>query len=258
MTIDIQTEEETIKEYNANAVNFLAALVADEGIEESEKQFKETEIRKSIANIYEEHRECTVHVQQLADILQLLAEDESLPTDQKALLSVLDLTFVIDLADQQLEVFQGILTELTIDLEASLKQKQAGATAISDELQVKIEEEIRLRSEAANLPPVSREDFINVATNKRDRIRYHALWFLIFTVEDHAASKKILYDALKGVTAKSAIDDVKENVFYFGLGPLLKATLGRSKCFSISRPNLQNQHKTQGNYGNFGRNWSSN
>jgi hypothetical protein len=51
------------------------------------------------------------------------------------------------------------------------------------------------------------------------------LWFLVFTIDEHQANKKSLYDALKEVTSKSAIDDVKENVFYFGLGPLLKLRL---------------------------------
>jgi len=224
LTIDTQAEEETIKEYNANAAKFLAALI-EHTMEEGESGFKETEIRKSIATVYEEHRECVEHVRQLTDHLQALAEDESLPPDQKGLLSVLDLTFVVDLADQQMETLQGILADLKIDLEALLKQKQADVTAISDDLQQKIEDEIRMRSEALALPPVSREDFIAYAESKRDRIWYHALWFLVFTSDDHVANKKSLYDALKEVTSKSAIDDVKENVFYFGLGPLLKLRL---------------------------------
>jgi uncharacterized FlaG/YvyC family protein len=224
LTIDTQAEEETIKEYNGNAANFLAALV-EQSHEEGERGFKESELRKGIATIYEEHRECTEHIHQLTDHLQALAEDESLPPDQKGLLSVLDLTFVIDLANQQMEGLQGILTDLTIDLEALLKQKQTDVAAISDDLQQKIEDEIRMRSEAANLPPVSPEEFIAYAANKRDRIWYHALWFLVFTTDEHQANKKSLYDALKEVTSKSAIDDVKENVFYFGLGPLLKVRL---------------------------------
>ncbi|OLS16056.1 MAG: hypothetical protein RBG13Loki_0297 [Promethearchaeota archaeon CR_4] len=225
LTIDIQAEEETLKDYNAQTAAFLSAIV-DNKLQGDERTFKEREIRKVVANAYEEHRECTDHAKQLTDLLQALAEDESLPADQKGLLSALDTTFIVELADRQQETFQGILDTLQINLEDLLKQKnQLTSGSISNELQQKIEDEMRLKAEAAALPPVSREEFIQYVSSKRDKIWYHAIWYLIFSVDDHVATKKALFDALSAVTSKSAIDDVKENVFYFGLGPLLKLRL---------------------------------
>ncbi len=227
LTIDIQAEEETLKEYNQQTAAFLSAIVANT-FPGDERIFKEREIRKIIANAYEEHRECTDHAKELTDLLQVLAEDESLPADQKGLLSALDTTFIVELADKQRESFQGILDSLQINLEELLKQKteaNQSANAISNELQQKIEDELRQKSEAAALPPVSREEFIQFVSTKRDKIWYHAIWYLVFGVDDHIATKKALFDALNEVTSKSAIDNVKENVFYFGLGPLLKLRL---------------------------------
>ncbi len=227
LTIDIQAEEETLKDYNQQTAAFLSAIVANT-FPGDERTFKEREIRKIIANAYEEHRECTDHAKQLTDLLQVLAEDQALPADQKGLLTALDTTFIVELADKQRETFQGILDSLQINLEELLKQKTEAAQSantISNELQQKIEDELRQKSEAASLPPVSREEFIQFVSTKRDKIWYHAIWYLVFSVDDHVATKKALFDALNEVTSKSAIDNVKENVFYFGLGPLLKLRL---------------------------------
>ncbi len=225
LTIDIEAEEETLKDYNKQGAEFLSAIVANT-LQGDERTFKEREIRKIIANAYEEHREGTDHAKQLTDLLQALAEDETLPADQKGLLSALDTTFIVELADKQMETFQAILDSLQINLEEMLKQKdQVSQGAISNDLQQKIEDELRQKAEAAALPPVSREEFIQYVSTKRDKIWYHAVWYLVFSVDDHIATKKALFDALNAVTSKSAIDNVKENVFYFGLGPLLKLRL---------------------------------
>ena len=225
LTIDIQSEEETLKDYNAQAASFLSAILENK-LQGDERTYKEREIRKIITNAYEEHRECTDHTKQLTDLLQALAEDETLPADQKGLLSALDTTFIVELADKQQETFQGILDGLQINLEDLLKQKdQLTQGSISNELQQKIEDEMRLKAEAAALPPVTREEFIQFVSLKREKIWYHAIWYLVFSIDDHVATKKALFAALNAVTSKSAIDDVKENVFYFGLGPLLKLRL---------------------------------
>ncbi|MEJ2249183.1 MAG: hypothetical protein P8Y97_05925, partial [Candidatus Lokiarchaeota archaeon] len=60
---------------------------------------------------------------------------------------------------------------------------------------------------------------------RRDKIWYHALYYLAFEVEDHIASKSLLYEMLKEVTSKSAIDPLPEHSFYFGLGYILRLTL---------------------------------
>jgi len=52
---------------------------------------------------------------------------------------------------------------------------------------------------------------------------------LVFEVEDHTASKALLYDILKEVTSKSAIDPIPEPQFYFGLGYILRLSLKNEK-----------------------------
>ena len=48
-------------------------------------------------------------------------------------------------------------------------------------------------------------------------------------MEDHIATKALLYDVLKEVTSKSAIDPIPEHQFYFGLGFILRLTLNNKK-----------------------------
>ena len=65
--------------------------------------------------------------------------------------------------------------------------------------------------------------------DKRDKIWYHALYYLLFNTEDFTASKELLYEMLKEVTSKSPIDPIPEHQFYFGLGYLLKLSLNDKK-----------------------------
>jgi hypothetical protein len=64
--------------------------------------------------------------------------------------------------------------------------------------------------------------FLDYIKDRREKIWYHALYYLVFNVEDHIASKVLLYDVLKEVTSKSPIDPIPEHQFYFGLGYILR------------------------------------
>jgi hypothetical protein len=44
-------------------------------------------------------------------------------------------------------------------------------------------------------------------------------------VEDHIASKDMLYEALKDITSKNPVEPIEEHKFYFGLGFLLRLQL---------------------------------
>ncbi len=99
---------------------------------------------------------------------------------------------------------------------------------ISKELEDRIKKELSKRKEVEE-EVITPERFSEYVKNKRDKIWYHALYFLVFEVEDHIASKALLYDVLKEVTSKSPIDPIQEHRFYFGLGYILRLTLNAKK-----------------------------
>jgi len=99
---------------------------------------------------------------------------------------------------------------------------------ISKELEERIKQELTKRKEVEE-EVITPEKFSAYIINKRDKIWYHALYFLVFEVEDHIASKALLYDILKEVTSKSPIDPIAEHRFYFGLGYILRLTLNAKK-----------------------------
>ncbi|MHA1390981.1 MAG: hypothetical protein ACTSQT_01900, partial [Promethearchaeota archaeon] len=71
--------------------------------------------------------------------------------------------------------------------------------------------------------------FIERTKDKRDKIWYHALCYLVYKAEDHIASKTLLYEMLKEVTSKSPIDPIIEPQFYFGLGYILRLSLNEKQ-----------------------------
>ena len=99
---------------------------------------------------------------------------------------------------------------------------------ISKELEDRIKKELAKRKEVEE-EVITPERFSEYVKNKRNKIWYHAIYFLVFEVEDHIASKALLYDVLKEVTSKSPIDPIPEHRFYFGLGYILRLTLNAKK-----------------------------
>ncbi len=96
---------------------------------------------------------------------------------------------------------------------------------ISKELEERIKIELLKRKIIEQKEIITPETFLEYVKIRRDKIWYHALYYLVFNVEDNIASKTLLYDVLKEVTSKSAIDPIPEHQFYFGLGYLLRLTL---------------------------------
>lgn len=92
---------------------------------------------------------------------------------------------------------------------------------VSRELEERIKQELLKRKEIEE-EIITPEKFLDYIKNKRDKIWYHALYYIVFNVEDHIASKMLLYDVLKEVTSKSPIDPIPEHQFYFGLGYILR------------------------------------
>ena len=105
---------------------------------------------------------------------------------------------------------------------------------LSRELEERIKQELLKRKEVEK-EIVTPEKFLDYIKNKRDKIWYHALYYIVFNVEDHIASKKLLYDVLKELCSKSPIDPIPEHQFYFGLGYILRLSLNDKQIVKFSR-----------------------
>ncbi|MHA1723839.1 MAG: hypothetical protein ACTSXH_03225 [Promethearchaeota archaeon] len=102
--------------------------------------------------------------------------------------------------------------------EKSVSTKSEAKTLIEK----KIEEELKKREKRVEKEERTPEQFLKYLKNKRNKIYYNALYYLTFNVEDHVASKELLYEMLKEKVSKSPIDPIEKHKFYFGLGHLLK------------------------------------
>ncbi|TKJ27098.1 MAG: hypothetical protein CEE42_03280 [Promethearchaeota archaeon Loki_b31] len=100
---------------------------------------------------------------------------------------------------------------------------------VSSELEERIKQELIERKKEKAKEIITPEKFLERAKNKRDKIWYHSLYYLVYQAEDNIASKALLYDTLKEITSKSPIDPIPENQFYFGLGYILRLTLNDKK-----------------------------
>jgi len=106
---------------------------------------------------------------------------------------------------------------------------------VSKELEERIKQELLKRKEIEEKEVITPKKFLDYIKNKRDKIWYHALYYLAFNIEDHTASKVLLYDVLKEVTSKSPIDPILEHQFYFGLGYILRLTLNNKQIVRFLR-----------------------
>ena len=100
---------------------------------------------------------------------------------------------------------------------------------ISSELEDRIKQELMERKIETDKTVITPTKFLEYLKNKRDKIWYHALYYLVFQAEDNIASKELLYDMLKENTSKSPIDPLPEHQFFFGLGYILRLTLNEKK-----------------------------
>ncbi|MFX1499693.1 MAG: hypothetical protein ACFFDH_01870 [Promethearchaeota archaeon] len=107
--------------------------------------------------------------------------------------------------------------------------------SISKELEDRIKQEILKRKEVEAEEVITPEKFLEYIKNKRDKIWYHALYYLVLNAEDHIASKQLLFEVLKEVTSKSAIDPIPEHQFYFGLGYILRLNLNNKQIVRFKK-----------------------
>ncbi len=139
--------------------------------------------------------------------------------------------------DELRDMKEAIETVKHEDFEISGEQegKILSIPEVSSELEQRIKEELLKRKEEEEEEIVTPELFLDYVKNKREKIWYHALYYLVFNVEDHTASKALLYDILKEVTSKSPIDPIPEHQFYFGLGYLLRLNVNNKQIVRFLR-----------------------
>ncbi len=106
---------------------------------------------------------------------------------------------------------------------------------VSKELEERIKQELLKRKKVEEKEIITAEKLLDYVKSRRDKIWYHALYYLVFNIEDYIASKTLLYDVLKEVTSKSPIDPIPEHQFYFGLGYLLRLNLNEKQIVKFLR-----------------------
>ena len=137
--------------------------------------------------------------------------------------------------DELMEMKEAIESVKQEELIPSEEDTEFKPQVIPTELEQRIKEELAKRKELEKVEIVTPEKFLNYLKEKREKIWYHALYYLVFNVEDHISSKELLYDVLKEVTSKSPIDPIPEHQFYFGLGYILRLSLNNKQVIRFLR-----------------------
>ncbi len=112
-------------------------------------------------------------------------------------------------------------------------------SSIDSDLESKMEQELAIKRRKDAASQLSRDDFIAYLGQKRTKIMYHALWYLVFNIDDNQGSKQMLYDQLKEVTSKDPVEPLAEHKFYFGLGFILRLKYDNQKIVRFSAGKLK-------------------
>ena len=193
-------------------------------IQDAISQVKESQDLLEVENVSEEiSREDTdVELQEEKELKEAMITDFS-DMDQIDFDELRDMQDAISTVKQ--EELQG-----STDGESEIQPTQE----VSKELEDRIKQELLKRKEVEE-KVISPEMFLDYIKNKRNKIWYHALYYIVFNVEDNIASKTILYEVLKEVTSKSPIDPIPEHQFYFGLGYILRLNMNKKKVVRFLR-----------------------
>ncbi|MGV9172201.1 MAG: hypothetical protein ACOC4M_00165 [Promethearchaeia archaeon] len=128
------------------------------------------------------------------------------------------------------EAIEEVKEEDSSQIPEGSQQAEKASESVSESIEKRIKEELeKKRKEEEEEDVMTPERFLEYLKEKKDKIWYHALYFLAFEVNDHIASKELLYKTLKEVTSKSAIDPIPEHQFFFGLAYILRLTLNEKK-----------------------------
>ena len=184
------------------------------------------EMQEAIAKVKElEELEDDENVEEFVPDLQS-SEQEDYLAQKEAMISDFSDIEGIDFEELQemQKAIESVKQEEIQDFGSKINQ-MAETDPISSDLEERIKQELLERKQEAKKEVITPEIFIERNKDKRDRIWYHALCYLVYEAEDNIASKTLLYEMLKEVTSKSPIDPIPENQFYFGLGYILRLSL---------------------------------
>lgn len=184
------------------------------------------EMQEAIAKVKElENLEDDENVEEFVPDLQS-SEQEDYLAQKEAMISDFSDIEGIDFEELQemQKAIESVKQEEIQDFGSKINQ-MAETDPISSDLEERIKQELLERKQEAKEEVITPEIFIERNKDKRDKIWYHALCYLVYEAEDNIASKTLLYEMLKEVTSKSPIDPIPENQFYFGLGYILRLSL---------------------------------
>jgi hypothetical protein len=188
------------------------------------------EMQEAIAKVKElEKLEGDENLEEFVPDLQS-AEQKDYLAQKEAMISDFSDIEGIDFEELQemQKAIESVKQEEIQEAGANINQ-MAGTDLISSDLEERIKQELLERKQEAEKEVITPEIFIERNKDKRDKIWYQALYYLVYEAEDHIASKALLYEMLKEVTSKSPIDPIPENQFYFGLGYILRLSLNEKQ-----------------------------
>ena len=198
-------------------------------------------------------------LQEIQDAIEKVKEGEELPEVEIISEDISEEAVIIDEIKEEQEFKEAMISDFSdmdeIDFDELREMQEAIETvkheeveevsgevgkiestqSIPKELEERIKQELLKRKELEVKEIITPEKFLDYVKNKRDKIWYHALYYLVFNVEDHIASKALLFDVLKEVTSKSPIDPIPEHQFYFGLGYILRLNLNDKQIVRFFR-----------------------
>ncbi len=198
-------------------------------------------------------------LQEIQDAITKVKEGEEFPEDESIGVKKAEEVEIIDEVKEEEEAKEAMITDFSdldeIDFDELKEMQEAIETVqqeqfddlldqggevqstqeVSKELEDRIKQELLKRKELEVEEVITPEKFLDYIKDKREKIWYHALYYLVFNIEDHIASKVLLYDVLKEVTSKSAIDPIPEHQFYFGLGYILRLNLNTKQVVRFLR-----------------------
>ncbi len=231
---EVEVEEDDLEHYLRDMESLETDFSDLEDLDMEELQ----EIQDAIAKVKEgeELPEEEVIIEEKSEEVEIIEEFKEEQEFKEAMISDFSDMDEIDF-DELREMQEAIETvkheevEDITEVEGEIESSQS----ISKELEDRIKQELLKRKEVEEKEVITPEKFLDYIKNKREKIWYHALYYLVFNVEDHIASKALLFDVLKEVTSKSPIDPIPEHQFYFGLGYLLRLNLNEKQVVRFLR-----------------------
>lgn len=193
------------------------------------KEMKSKPVEKvSDLNISDELKEVELQTEGI-QLDEYLAQREAM---------ISDFSDLEEIEFEELQDMQGAIESVKKEQFESSSEEFAqtqSTQAISSELEEKIKQELLERKVKKEKEIITPEKLLANIKDKRDKIWYHTLYYLVYQAEDHIASKELLYDMLKENTSKSPIDPIPEQQFYFGLGYILRLTLNEKQIVRFLR-----------------------